>query len=275
MTRARTIRSYKPRRPPERNPFSGLAKDLRLIRPSASGETHQHTALLKRAALTRRCARQTAFALIIVVFVSMMSGKAAAQAASEFSPTVIFTLDFPASNPTHYSITVDSKGHATYECSVKIEDTTDPETYRTEFQVTSPDRDHIFQWAKQAKYFSAKIDSGNNKIAFTGDKTLAYRDGQQSPSAHYNYSSVEPVRQLTALFQNLQVTLDYGRRLAFFHRYQKLALDEELKHMETQARNNELSEIQAVSPTLQQIIDDTSVISVARARAKELILMVK
>jgi hypothetical protein len=104
---------------------------------------------------------------------------------------------------------------------------------------------------------------------------LSYKDGQSSSAAHYNYSSVEPVRQLTALFQNLQTTLDYGRRLAYYHRYQKLALDEELKRMEGQARNNDLSEIQAVAPVLQEIIDDTSVMNVVRARAKELILMGK
>jgi len=78
---------------------------------------------------------------------------------------------------------------------------------------------------------------------------------------------------LTALFQNMAGTLEYGRRLTYFHRYQKLALDEELKRMETQARNNELSEIQGVAPVLQEIFDDTSVMNVVRARAKELLQM--
>jgi hypothetical protein len=68
-------------------------------------------------------------------------------------------------------------------------------------------------------------------------------------------------------------TLDYGRRLAYYHRYQKLALDEELKRMEMQARNNELSEIQGVASALQEIVEDTSVINVVRARARELIQM--
>ena len=133
----------------------------------------------------------------------------------------------------------------------------------------------MFQLAKQAKYFSGKVDSGKDKIAFTGDKTLSYLDAQHSSSARFNYSAVDPVRQLTALFQDLQSTLDYGRRLDYYHRYQKLALDEEIKRMENQARNHELSEIQTVAPVLQKIIDDTSVINVVRARAKELILMEK
>jgi len=43
--------------------------------------------------------------------------------------------------------------------------------------------------------------------------------------------------------------------------------------METQARNNELSEIQGVAPVLEEIVEDTSVINVVRARAKALIQM--
>jgi len=76
---------------------------------------------------------------------------------------------------------------------------------------------------------------------------------------------------LTALFQSMESTLDYGRRLTFYHRYQKLALDDELKRMEAQAKENELSEIQSVEPVLQEIVDDNSVINIVRARAKALI----
>ena len=89
----------------------------------------------------------------------------------------------------------------------------------------------------------------------------------------YNYSNSAAVQQLTALFQNMAGTLEYGRRLAYYHRYQKLALDEELKRMEAQAKSAELSEIQGVAPVLQEIVDDTSVINGVRARAKELIEM--
>ena len=173
------------------------------------------------------------------------------------SAVVTFTLDFPESEPTHYSIAVDANGHASYECTVKVEEDSDEQTYRWEFDVTAGNRKRIFEWAKQAKYFSGKIDSGNRKLAFTGAKILSYQDGQRSVTARYNYSNLEPVRQLTALFQNMAGTLDYGRRLTYYHRYQKLALDEELKRMEEQAKNNELSEIQGVAPVLQGIVEDS------------------
>jgi hypothetical protein len=190
------------------------------------------------------------------------------------SPAMVsFTLDFPQSNPEHYSIAVDAAGHASYECTGTIAEDSEEQDYRAEFEVSAGNRERIFSLAKQAGYFAGRIDSGNGKLAFTGTKRLSYQDGQRSNAGRYNYSNVAAVQQLTALFQNMASTLEYGRRLTYFHRYQKLALDEELKRMETQAKNNELSEIQGVTPVLQEIFDDTSVMNVVRARAKELMQM--
>jgi hypothetical protein len=36
------------------------------------------------------------------------------------TPVVTFTLDFPQSDPAHYSITVDATGHARFECTAKV-----------------------------------------------------------------------------------------------------------------------------------------------------------
>jgi hypothetical protein len=207
--------------------------------------------------------------------VGAMCGQAVAQAGggSATAATVTFSLDFPESNPEHYSITVDATGHARYECTGKIAEGSEEEPYRMEFEVSAGNRKRIFDWAKQARYFAGKIDSGNSKLAFTGRKRLGYQDGQLSNVAEYNYSNLDAVRELTALFQNMAGTLDYGRRLAYYHRYQKLALDDELKRMETQARSNELSELQGVAPVLREIFEDSSVMNVVRARAQELIQM--
>jgi hypothetical protein len=212
---------------------------------------------------------------LVVVALSGLSASQSAAPSGNASPAAVvtFTLDFPASDPPHYSIAVDATGHASYECVVKVEEGSEPQSYRTEFNVAAGNRDRIFEWAKQAKYFAGKIDSGDRKLAFTGQKTVSYQDGQRSFTGQYNFSNLEPVRQLTAFFQGMAGTLDYGRRLTYYHRYQKLALDDELKHMEAQARNNELSEIQALAPVLQEIIEDTSVMNVVRARARELIQM--
>jgi hypothetical protein len=207
----------------------------------------------------------------LLLFVCAFCAPLIAQTAPPDLATVTFTLDFPASDPPRYSIAVDANGHANYDCAVKIEDDPDQQTYHSEFQVTATTRQRIFDWTKQANYFSGKVDSGNRKLAFTGNKSLTYHDGQRLFSAQYNFSNLDPARQLTSLFQNIAATQDFGRRLAYYHRYQKLALDEELKRMETQAKSNQISEIHGVAAVLQAIADDPSVINVVRARARELI----
>lgn len=188
--------------------------------------------------------------------------------------TVKFSLDFPGSDPEHYSISVAADGRATYECSARISAASDErETYQSEFTFSDATRARIFALAVQAHYFSGKTDSGNQKLAFTGTKKLVYTDGERRNTAEFNFSPSPPVQQLTAIFQGAAATLDYGRRLVHLHRYQKTALDEELKSMEDQARRGEIGELQAVKPILQQIYDDSSVMNVVRARALRIMEM--
>lgn len=214
----------------------------------------------------------TAVAIAVAGMSTVLAAQQSPTGGAASVPVVTFTLDFPRSEPSHYSISVNATGHASYECTVKVENSED-QTYRTEFDMSPGSRERIFEWTKEAKYFAGKMDSDNRKLAFTGTKILSYQDGQRAFTGRYNFSNLEAVRQLTGLFQSMAGTLDYGRRLAYYHRYQKLALDEELKRMDAQAKNNELSEIQAVTPVLHEIADDNSVINVVRARAKELIQM--
>lgn len=211
---------------------------------------------------------------VVFVFAAVLLAGCFAYAAD--AGTVAFTLDFPHSDPEHYSITMQGDGHAKYVCRGRVSrDSEDTETYETEFVFSDTTRVKIFDLAKQAHYFSGKVDSGNKKLAFTGAKTLAYTDGQRTSSADYNFSNLVPVQQLTTLFQSLAATLEYGRHLAYFHRYQKLALDAELKRMEQQAQAGELAEVSAVDSILQEIYDDNTVINVVRARAQRIRDMAK
>jgi hypothetical protein len=187
---------------------------------------------------------------------------------------VAFTLDFPQSIPDHYSLSVSSDGHAEYNSTGKLTpDSEPPDPFHLEFTMSPATRQRVFDLAAKAKYFDGKIDSGKRNIASTGKKVLTYRDAQRSTQAEYNYSPIPAVQELTTLFQNISTTLEFGRRLAYYHHYQKLALDDELKRMEEMTREKNLDEIQAVSPILQQIATDQSVINVARARAQRLLAL--
>jgi hypothetical protein len=210
--------------------------------------------------------------LLSAVLACLAAFSSTAQAAD--TATIAFSLDFHGSDPEHYSLAVQSNGKAQYECRGRIsKDSDETEFYQTEFTFSDSTRARIFDLAAQAHYFSGKIDTGNKKLAFTGAKKLSYKDGQRESAAEYNYSPVPAVQQLTTLFQGVASTLEFGRRLAHYHRYQKLALDDELKRMEAQARSGQLSELPAVKSILQEIYDDSSVINVVRARAQRIMEM--
>jgi hypothetical protein len=187
-------------------------------------------------------------------------------------PAVTFTLDFPGSQPEHYSLRVQSDGAAHYESSGRLSpDSDETDSFDLDFTASPATGQKIFDLAAKAGYFQKGLDSHRKNIAFTGKKTFSYKDGERSGESTFNYSSQPAVQELTNLFQDLSSTLEFGRRLHYDHRYQKLALDEELKRMQEMARTSPLVELTAIAPILQQIVGDPTVINVSRARAQRLL----
>ena len=186
--------------------------------------------------------------------------------------TVTFTLDFPGSIPSHYSIRVGRDGAAHYESTGKtVSDSEQDDTFDYDFTASEAIRQQIFDLTAKASYFQKDLDSHRRNMAFTGKKTLTYKDAQRTGEATYNYSTDFTVQELTTLFQSLSSTLEFGHRLEYDRRYQKLALADELKKMEESARTSPLVEVQAIAPILRQIINDPGVITVTRARAQRML----
>jgi hypothetical protein len=187
-------------------------------------------------------------------------------------PTVVFTCDFPGSDPSHYAISVLSDGRASYVSDGKLTRDSDArEPFTIDLTMPQATLTRIFDLAKKAHYFEGEIDSKKKNIASTGQKTLTYKDAQRNTSASYNYSPVPAIQELTAVFQNLSLTLEFGRRLEYEHRYQKLALDEELKQMTDAWSRGELGDVAVIAAILKKIVDDPSVVNGARARAQRLL----
>jgi len=185
---------------------------------------------------------------------------------------IAFEQAFPGSEPEHYVISITSDCHGAYQSEGKLTDqSAAEESFHFDFTFTPATCAKIFDLTKQAHYFQGKVDSKKKNIAATGMKTLSYKDDQRNTKATYNYSPIPAVLELTTIFQSLGATMEFGRRLEYDRRYQKLALDEDLKKMEGATGVNGLEEISAIAPTLQKIVDDPSLMNVVRARAQRLI----
>jgi hypothetical protein len=210
--------------------------------------------------------------LQIACLLVVSSVLAYSQTESQAPAVVTFTLDFPTSQPEHYSIRIQSDGAGRYQSSGRLSADSDQiDSFDLDFSLTPETRQKIFDLAAKAGYFKKDVDSHHKGLAFTGKKTLSFKDAQRTGESTYNFSPSPAVQELTGLMQNLSATLEFGHRLQYDHRYQKLALDEELKSMEELDRTNQLVEVTAIRPILDQIIADPSVINVTRGRAQRLL----
>ena len=219
----------------------------------------------------------------LLMFSSIVFSSIPAYSQAETPAVLTFSLDFPASQPKHYSIRVQSDGSAHYQSSGSLpadsdetnsrdnDNNNDNDSFDLDFTLAAGTRQKIFQLAAKAGYFQKDVDSHHKNLAFIGKKTLGYKDARRSGESTYNYSTNPAVQDLTSLMQSLSSTLEFGHRLQYDYQYQKLELDEELENMEELAHANQLIGVTAIQPILDQIIADPSVMNITRARAQRLL----
>ncbi len=191
-------------------------------------------------------------------------------------PTVTFRLEMPSFNPTYFGVAVESTGKAAYVSEPKATPDNAPgDPYIVKFVMSQATRQRIFELARAASYFQGDFAYTKGNIANTGAKTLSYADEGRCSQTTYNWSMNPAIQQLTAIFQGISNTLEFGRRLAFLHRFDKLGLDAELKSMEDEAARGDLTELQAVEPVLRNIFNDHGVMNLARERAARLLARIR
>lgn len=201
-------------------------------------------------------------------------------------PIVSFELVRPGVSPPHYSIAVESTGNAAYRADETAQGdkggTSGEEPYLLKFTISEPNRSRIFELAKQANLFKGNFDYTKTRIANTGAKTLSYSEGRlpdpfQYPvkgiqnQTTYNWSENPAIQELTRIFEGIQTTLEFGRRLDFDRRFDKLGLDAELKRLQELQKSGQVQEMQAIETVLANISNDVSIMHIARQRAKEIL----
>jgi hypothetical protein len=173
--------------------------------------------------------------------------------------------------PQNITITVSADGHAKYASHTAAKPPDEADDYKTEFTVSAASRDKLFGYASEANYFEGDFAFKKHAVASTGSKTLTYADPTRHFKTTYDYSENKAIEEITSLFQGVSNTVESGRKLQFKHRFDKLGLEDELKAMEAAFENHDFAELQLIAPILQSITDDTSVLNIARQRAKRLL----
>ena len=196
-----------------------------------------------------------------------------AQSADQVPATGAITFEriWEAYTPQQVTITVSADGHAKYVSHTAAKPPDEADDYQTEFTVSPSCREKLFSNAQEANYFDGDFTFKKHAVAGTGKKTLAYADMARHFKTAYDYSENKAIADLTSIFLGISNTLEYGRKLQFKHRFDKLGLEDELKGMESAAEGHNLAQLHLIAPTLESIMDDASVLNIARQRAKRLL----
>lgn len=218
----------------------------------------------------------------ILFFALLFSASfAASQSASEPSPsitqtsevpaTVTFLFDWSVGQPWRsYSIRLKSTGATHFAGQPNAEDGGDTDEYQQDFVMSYANRQRIFDLAEKAHYFGGDFEF-KKKIAQTGKKTLQFESPQAHGLATYNWSENPDIQELTRIFQSIALTMDYGRKLAFQYRFDKLGMDQRIRELQDLQARGQVEELGAIEPILHKIADDPGMMHISRQAAKQLL----
>ena len=185
-------------------------------------------------------------------------------------PTVIFTSVLWNADPASYSIAVDAAGTATYQSAPEsIERTGVP--YAIRFHVSDRTRRTIFNLVRTLDYFRGEIQVEQASTAKDKARILMYRDLPLSTRLTYSGSSDSDVEELTSIFEEVSETLEYGRRLAYFQKYDRKRITSELRALQADADRHFLRELPTIAPVLKSLATDASLENETRRSAQSLL----
>lgn len=213
------------------------------------------------------------FLLFLTAITNTAQQSAPTALPAQAQATVTYIFDWPQGIPwTRFSIDVQSDGKAHFTGTPHPEaNNSDTDPVQQDFTMAASNRERIFELAQKLNYFQGDLDAHIKHIAQTGQKTLQYQSPQAYGTATFNWSQNPDVKELTQLFTGIATTIDYGRKLEFQYRFDKLGMAERLKELEELKANKEVTELHLITPILRKIADDPNVMNIARQSAQNLL----
>jgi len=215
-------------------------------------------------------------AFLPALWLSAQTPSAAPASSSPPQASVRFSFDWTQGFPWQsYSITVQSDGKSRFDGIPHADETNDNDAYQQDFTMSDANRQKVFELAQKVHYFQGDYDSHLKHVAQTGKKTLQYQSRQANGSTTYNWSQNPDIEQLTKLFAGIATTIDFGRKLAFQYRFDKLGMDERLKQLEDLQASHGVEELQIIAPMLRKIWNDPNLMNISRESARRLLVTIE
>jgi hypothetical protein len=236
--------------------------------------------------------------LKLTIFVLVLTSALLAQDSNREKQVISFQFNNPkaASAPSEYVIQVANDCSATYtesggeESEELVEQKGDddedeparsaqtpaPEPTKMEakpepFQMSEATCHHLFGLAKEVDYFNGDFQFRKNRVAYTGDRTLAYSAPGVSHRTAFTWSADPRIQQLSGTFEGIAATMAARPKLERGYKFDRLGLNQALGDLLKLADRGWLKEVFLIEPTLRKIANDPKVMNIARQRAQKLL----
>ena len=202
--------------------------------------------------------------LILPTLILFGSIAAQAQTACNDDFRIFFSRDFPGSVPEYFEVEIDAPGKALYREDPEEQDPLD-------FQLTEEDRARLLGQVKSLDYFRVS-PAHSRKVAFTGEKTFRYTDGQGKTSeTKFNYTEQPDAQALTSWFLKAGETLRHRIELERAARFDRLGVNKRLLQFQVSLDRGRVVSPKQMLPILTRISKDNKIIRLSRSRAAGLV----
>jgi hypothetical protein len=200
------------------------------------------------------------FFALLALLIPIPAGHAAPGVA-----TVTYRRVFKGSVPELIEIKIPEQGNGTFEIRQL-----DDEPGADSFEIGPAVRAKIFELAATLKYFAIPSLDVQKRIANLGQKTFRYENGAEVHETTFNYTLDTSATQLMQIFEGLAKQQGDLVALQRSVKYDRLGVNDALRHFESDLDHKALPEPERLLPVLDQISADSRFVEIARTLARAL-----
>ena len=200
----------------------------------------------------------------VVCLVLLCASAAVLWAGEDGGEQLFFSRNFPASKPAYFEVLLLRDGLATYREAPGEEDP-------LEFSFSQQEADEVFALVEKLDGLKRAVAS-DRKVAFTGQKTFRYRNGQGA-AAELSFSFTEDpdARTLELWFQRAGESVRYRFELERTARFDHLGVNKALLQFQVAFEKDRIVALAQFVPILKKIARQKKFLHMARIRAASLV----
>ena len=205
-------------------------------------------------------------ALLVLFFAPQVCGGTAMAAAADNAATLTFRKIFKSSSPEFIEIRIRDTSDCTFDVR-SLDEAADPQP----FDVNSALREKMFALAAELQNFRGISLDLKRRIANLGEKTFRYERGGEVHEVQFNYTINAQANQLLQIFEGLARQQELQTILARRMKYDRLGVNDALRLLDADLQRKLLPQPENLLPILEQIVNDSRFVEIARQRARALV----